>query len=124
MFTVGVTDSEVVVTFEGMGRLLAMRKRVSAPISSISDARTAPDAAGWIAGNIQVKKSWKGSYVHGRYAMGSLSKAGERSFWAIRTGDGAVEVTLSGHDFDRLVVEPDDPNGFLSELRERLGHDL
>ena len=116
MFTVDISATEVVVTFRGMGRLLAMRKRVSVPLSTISEAKAAPEAAAWMARNYPVKKSWKGSYVHGRYVMGSLSKDGERSFWAIRSGEGAVELTLDGHDFDRMIVQPDDPDEFLRRL--------
>ena len=124
MFTVDISDSEVAVTFRGTGRLLAMRKRVAVPLSSIEDARLAPEAGAWIARNYPVKKAWKGSYVHGRYAIGSLSKNGERSFWAIRSGDGAIELTLVGHDFDRMIVEPEDPAGLLSHLRNGSGDNL
>ena len=120
MFTIGISDSEVIVTFRGIGRRLAMRKGVSGPVSSLSDVRAAPDAAEWMARNYQIKKAWRGSYVHGRYAMGSLSKDGERSFWAIRSGGGAVELTLVGQDFDRLIVEPDAPGDFLKDLEDRL----
>lgn len=119
MFTVDIGETEITVTFEGTGRLLAMRKRVSVSLASVSEARAAPEAAEWLAHNYPVKKAWKGSYVHGRYAMGTLTKNGERSVWAIRSGEGAVELQLSDGDFERVVVEPEDPAAFLDELRRR-----
>jgi hypothetical protein len=123
MFAIDIRDTEITVTFRGTARLLAMRKRVEVPLTSIADARLAPEAAAWMARNIKVKKAWRGSYVHGRYAMGSLTKNDERSFWAIRSGEGAIELSLVAHDFDRVVLEPDDPNGFLDQVRARLGDD-
>lgn len=118
MFTISMDSEAIHVTFEGMGKLLAMRKSLSVPLSSIEGGGPIPKASARIP---RSKKSWKGSNVQGRFTLGSLNKKGERSFWAIRGGEQAVALTLEDFDYDKLIIEPEDRDAFLEELSKRLG---
>jgi hypothetical protein len=118
MFTISMDSEAIHITFVGMGKLLAMHKGLSVSLRSVEGGGPLPKESARIP---RSRKSWKGSNVQGRFTMGSLNKQGERSFWAIRSGDQAVALTLKDFDYDKLIIEPENRDAFLDELRKRLG---
>ena len=62
-----------------------------------------------------------GTHVPGLIIAGTYYRHGERVFWDVRDASKAVVVELDGHDYDRLVIEVEDPAAVVALLERAAG---
>ncbi len=59
-----------------------------------------------------------GTHVPGFLALGTFFRDGIRTFWSIRKGEVAVNITLSDFRYDRIVVEVEDPHETVTTINK------
>lgn len=116
MVDLKIKDDDLVVTMRGVGRLLALRHRVSVPVSAITGVRHDPHA---------VRGLWKGwripgTHVPGVLVAGTYYAGGRKAFWFASRAGRALVIDLEGHEFDRIVVEVPDPGAAITMLTRAL----
>lgn len=99
---------------KGLHQLWALRRRIEVPRSQVRAVRIDPEAArGW----------WKGlrlggTHLPGVIIAGTFYFRGLWIFFDVRNPERAVVVELEGHRYDRLVVEPAEPEVMVREISE------
>ena len=108
------------VHIQGWWRFWTFRRHISVPYASIMsvthDART--------AGNGPVGLRSPGTNLPGLILGGTYRKfwgdEHRTEFWARRQADKCITLNVWGHHFDALVIEVDDPEWEVRQIREVL----
>ena len=104
MAHVTIDDHTMTVHLEGLHRLWALRRRITASVDQVRGATVDPGAPTEPKG---VRAPGLGL---GRLAtIGTFHRDGERHFWDVTAGGTPVVVELEGHRYRRLVLDVDDP---------------
>jgi hypothetical protein len=104
MARVRVEGDRLVVELEGMHRLWALKRRVTVALAHVRGATVDP-------GIVHESKGRRGPGlgIPGGAAVGTFRRGGGKDFWDVGRGTRAVVVQLADDEWDRLVVEVDDP---------------
>jgi hypothetical protein len=109
------TDTHLTITLTGARRALGRRRPLSVPLAAITDVRADPAAARAFPG-----VRWGvASNIPGVVNVGSFRRGGRRDFWDVADPDRAIVIELDGARYDRLLLEVDDPEGAVAEVRAR-----
>jgi hypothetical protein len=104
------------VQVRGLDRLWAMRRRLDVPLASVRSARVDHTVARGLWKGV----SAPGTHIPGFIIAGTFYQDDERIFWDVHRPDRAVVIELSGHRYDRLVVEVGDPEGVVEMLESAI----
>jgi hypothetical protein len=105
MTKITIENGELVVEVEGFDKILAVRSRIAIAMAHVRGARIDPEAM----------RQWQGikmpgARIPGVVTAGTFYRHGEKVFWDIHGGGAdAIVIELDHGDFDRLIVEVDDP---------------
>jgi hypothetical protein len=120
MARVDFEHGDLVVTLEGLERLVAARADVRMPLAHVVDAYPAPERArGWLADMRQTQNT--GTHIPGLVKAGTFMTAEGPVFYAARDLRRAVAIDLEGERFRRLVIEPpaaESPQSCAQRVRE------
>ena len=105
MVDVTILGESLVVRVRGLGKLWALRSRVTVPLAAVRSVRHDPDAAGTLWPGWRVP----GTHFPGLITAGTYYWRGVKSFWSVKRKGNAVVIDLEGATFDRLVVDVADP---------------
>jgi hypothetical protein len=114
MTTITISDGHLIVDVEGFDKVLAVKSRISIALVHVVGARIDPDAT----------RQWQGikfpgARIPGVVTAGTFYRRGEKVFWDVHGGgDNAVVIELSHDDYDRLVVEVEDPAAVVDTINE------
>lgn len=105
MVDVTIQGTQLEVEVKGLHKLLALKGRVSVPLSKVRGARPDPFAA---------SSFWKGlrmpgTHIPGLIAAGTFYHQNQKTFWDVSRPEKALVIELEGAGYDRLVVEVADP---------------
>jgi hypothetical protein len=105
MTKITISGGQLVVEVEGFDKVLAVKSQITVDLAHVQGARIDTDAAHEWQG---VK--FPGSRIPGVVTAGTFYRRGEKVFWDVHGGgDNAVVIDLAHDDYDRLVVEVNDP---------------
>lgn len=102
----------LVVRMRGLGKLLALKRRVRVPLACVVDARV---ERGAVSG---LWKGWRipGTHIPGVIVAGTYYRDGGKAFWFARHGRDALVIDLRNAAYDQIVVETRDAEGMLNAL--------
>ena len=113
MVDVDIESGVLHVRVHGMDRVLSLRSELSIPLAHVRGAEPASDEARKISHGIRV-----GTNVPGIVTAGTFHQDGRKAFWDVHDPDRAVAILLEHDDFDRLIVDSEDPNGLITEIND------
>jgi hypothetical protein len=114
---VELTEDTLSIHVRGMDRLWALRSHLEIPLSHVSGAEAAQEAArGWWQG---IRSG--GTHVPGVITAGTFHQEGERVFWDVHDPEKAIVIGLRDERYARLVIEVEDPPGTVAAIEEALG---
>ena len=111
-----IMDGVLHLEVEGMDKFWALKSRLSIPLEHISSLRL----------DTEVVKEWwhgfrlPGSNIPGILTAGTFYQAGKRVFWDIHHPQEAVILSLNHESYDELVIEVENPESFVAEMRSQM----
>jgi hypothetical protein len=101
---------------EGLDKVWALKSQLSIPLRHITAIRVDDEI---------VKKWWHGIRLPGTHipfviTAGTFYQDGKRVFWDIHNPREAVVLSLDHETYNELVIEVDDPAGFVREVEEKI----
>lgn len=116
MAHIDITDQGLVVTLSGPRRLIGRFRPLTVPWHNVTEARPGFAEARRFPG-----VRWgMSSYIPGTLAVGSFRTLTTRDFWDVTKPADTIVVALTGHKYDRLVLQVDDPEAALAALARRI----
>lgn len=112
MARIDITDIGLTVTLIGARRVVGRIRPLTIPWHNVSDARLGSAEARRFPG-IRWGVS---SYIPGILALGSFRTLRTRDFWDVTKPVNAIVVELTGHKYDRLIIEVDDPQATVAAI--------
>jgi hypothetical protein len=114
-----IEDGNLVLRFGKRDAAFAFKRRISMPLTDISDVTTP-------ARNSVPRHGLRlpGTEIPGFIRAGSYGRGAKREFWDVRKGETVLVIDTTGAaPYARLVVEVDDPAGKAAWLRSKLGRE-
>lgn len=99
-----IAHGKLWIGLRGMNKVWAMRSELVIPLESVREVRVDPLPQALTAG-LRLPGTW----VPGLLVAGSYRRPGFRSFLAVRHGRAALVLELEDHEYDRVVVDVDEP---------------
>ena len=113
--SIDVNASSMTVTLRGLDVVWATRRRIVVPLGHIRGARHDAHAAShgpWLgAGRTDALLDYA-------VAAGPMLVHGRHEFWDVRDPRQAVAIDLAGEQYDRLVIEVDDPGAVVDAVND------
>ncbi|MHA6793235.1 hypothetical protein ACVGVM_06900 [Pseudonocardia bannensis] len=116
MPTAHVTSDKLEVTFSRGEKIAGLIRDVHVPLSAVRDAVVVPDGFAAARG---VRAP--GLAIPGVRKIGTWRRHGEKALVAVRRGEPAVRISLSGERYDTLLLGVADPAGLVARLGSRAG---
>ena len=119
MPNVSIQNNNLVVTMTGLRRIFTLRKELSFPLGSVKGVTHDPTISsdypsGW--------EKRKGTNVFRTYYGGTFRKNGEQIFWDVLKPENTIVVTLQDQEFQRLIIEVDDPKEAVQMIEQAINH--
>ncbi|MEU5153717.1 hypothetical protein [Glycomyces sp. NPDC021274] len=115
MAELACTETHLTIRLTGARRAFGRWRPLVIPLAAITAVRADPAAARAFPG-----ARWgKATNLPGVVNTGSFRRAGSRDFWDVANPDDAIVIELEGARYDRLILEVDDPERAVAELRAR-----
>lgn len=109
------TDTHLTVRLTGTRRAFGRWRPLVVPLAAITAVRADPAAA-----RVYPGLRWgKATNLPGVVNTGSFRRGGSRDFWDVANPEGAIVIELEGVRYDRLILEVEDPERAVAELRAR-----
>ncbi len=117
MVDLSIENDRLIVRVLGFSKLLALKSRISVPLSSVDRVNLDPNAA---------KGFWKGirfpgTHMPGLLVAGTYYRLGKKAFWNVRRGRTALVIDLKDASYDQLVVEVRDVDAAVAMFRDARG---
>lgn len=116
MAHIDITDTGLTVTVTGYRRALGRWRPLPVAWHHVVSARPAGKAARGLPG---ARWGWA-TTIPGVIHVGSFRHVGSRDSWDVARPASAIVIELTGHKYDRLIVEVDDPAAVLAAIGEHL----
>lgn len=115
MLEIELTGQTLIIHMRGIYRVLALRGRVECALANVR--AVAPDVAPALLA-LPLRSTHKvGTRLPGRLIIGSFgTRASGTNFYAIRTGERAITITLEHERYAALILEVEDPAGMASAI--------
>jgi hypothetical protein len=123
MVRIEIQPHELIIQFPGAKALLAMRSRLTIPLTHIVNVRMQPPEARFdetiVEGNRGI-----GTYIPGKIAVGSVYTRDGNAFYAVRDPERAVAIDLRDEPFSQVVVEveAEEPEVWVRRLVRAMRH--
>ena len=105
-----ISGGKLIVEFEGLEGLEAIKRRLEFSVSDIVSVTTGPHP--WIEGVRIGGTGLPGVIKEGRYVIDN-----RKVFFAMRHADKCVTVEFRNEDYDGIVIEVDDKEKVAEEIR-------
>ena len=115
MATVAVEGTDLVVTVKGLDKLWAFKSQIAIPLAHVRGITADPGIVAEPKG-----RRGPGAHIPGLVVAGTFVQDGEKIFWDVRDTSKAVVIELHAEDYQRLVVEVDDPRETVAQVEQAL----
>lgn len=113
MVNVSILSDRLRLDVEGWDKLWAFKDHLEVPLARIREVRADPAAArGFWHG-------WRllGTQVPGVITAGTYYEGGRTAFFAVHNPERAIVIELEGGEYQRLVIEVENPADVIAQLR-------
>ncbi|MGH9743116.1 MAG: hypothetical protein ACRD51_12300 [Candidatus Acidiferrum sp.] len=117
MVTAQIGNGILVLHVEGMDKFLALKSELSIPLEHITGVRL----------DEEIVKRWyhgirlPGTSIPGVITAGTFYQDGKRIFWDIHHPEQAVIISLAHEKYNELVIQVENPEMFVGNLRAAIG---
>ena len=117
MVKLSIGAGDLIIHIQGWSQLWILKRRVRVPLTAVQEVRrVSSPVAGW----------WKGLRMPGIHiprviVAGTFYRSTGRELWDVRRGNEALEISLTGAKYKRVVVDVEDPEANVAMLNEALG---
>lgn len=111
-----IAEETLTLEVEGADKLWALKSQLTIALRHITEVRA--DAS--------MAKKWyhgfkaPGTSIPGVITAGTFYKDGKRIFWDIHHPEKAVVISLKDEQYNELVIEVENPDVFVIELRQAI----
>ena len=116
MSRVNIEDNNLVITMQGVRKVLTLKSELSIPLANIVSVETCPSDE---RQNVFFK-GWRVGTEVGFYSGGTFYKSGNKAFYDLKRKEDAVIITLKDEDFDTLIIGVDDPQATAELIEEAI----
>ena len=118
MTKIEIVAGKLVLTVEGIDVVLAFKKSLEVPISHVRSATVGitKEAQARLDESIRLP----GAYMPGIAIAGRFYRHGDWIFWNVHKGEKAVTIEVEHDGYVSLVVEVEDPERTVREIRAAL----
>jgi hypothetical protein len=111
-----VKGEDLVITVEGIDKLLAFKGHVTIPLAHIVRVEQDPGPL------MPIRYSFFGigTIFAGRIQTGTFTQEGEKSFWDVHDIRKAILITLKDDEYAKLVIEVENPEETINTIQERI----
>lgn len=114
MIEIELAGQSLIIHMRGIYRFLALRRRVECDLAHVR--AVSPSVSPELLA-LPLRATYKvGSRLPGRLIIGSFGRGGDTHFYAIRTGERAITITLEHERYTALIVEVEDPAAMASAI--------
>jgi hypothetical protein len=114
MVNVSIERGRVRFHVEGWDRLWAFKTELEIPLEHIDGVRIDPEPArGWWHG-----VRMPGTEIPGVITAGTFYQSGGAVFFDVHDPERTIVLDLNHENYKRLVIEVEDPNATIRQLRE------
>jgi len=114
MSRVTIQDGNLVITMQGIRKVLTLKSELSIPLANVVGATTDPTVGK------ELFKGWRVGTELGFYSGGTFYKDGNKAFYDLKRKEDAVIITLKDEDFDTLIIGVEDPGTTASHIQSAL----
>jgi len=115
MAIVSIDGSNLTVVLQGLDKLWALKSRLTIPLAHVRGATADP-------GIVREPKGWRspGAHIPGLIVAGTFRQDGQKVFWDVHDRDKAVVIELRDDEYQRLVLEVEDPRAVVELIESAL----
>ena len=118
MVNYSIEPGKLIFEVEGMHKFWALRSRLEIPIQHVKDVYADPSPAmGWFQG-LKIA----GTDLPNIFRAGLFLQDGEKVFWDVRNPENTIVIELRDEKFVRLIVEVDDPEVAVSNIKKAISN--
>lgn len=117
MANVQIDSSNLVITMKGLRRFLTFKRELTFPLTSVRGVTHDPNISA------DYPSGWEkrvGTNIFNTYYGGTYKKDGDTVFWDVLRAENAVVITLNNEEFQRLIIEVDDPKSTVREIEHAM----
>jgi hypothetical protein len=110
---IDIDGATLTVRPRGLDVVWTTRRRITVPLEHVQGARIDPDVVRhgpWLGAG------YTDALLDYTVAAGPMFVQGRREFWDVHFPDRTVVVDLTGEQYERLVVDVDDPEATVAEI--------
>ena len=118
MTKIEIRGDQLVLTVQGIDVVLAFKKSLEVPLSHVTGAEVGITAEAQARLDESIRLP--GAYMPGIAIAGRFYRHGNWIFWNIHDGKKAITIDVKHDGYVSLVVEVDDPQKTVLEIREAI----
>jgi hypothetical protein len=116
--SIDIDETALTVRPRGLDVVWTTRRRIIVPLEHVRGARIDPDVVRhgpWLGAG------YTDALLDYAVAAGSMFVHGHREFWDVHFPERSVVVDLTGEQYERLVIDVDDPEATVAEINAAVG---
>jgi hypothetical protein len=115
---IDIDETAITVRPRGLDVVWTTRRRIRVPLEHVLGARIDPDVVRhgpWLGAG------YTDALLDYTVAAGPMVVHGHREFWDVHFPERSVVVDLADEQFERLVIDVDDPEATVAEINAAVG---
>ena len=117
MAQIRIDNDNLILTMHGLRRVLALTSELTFPLSSVRGVTYDPNIQADYPSGLEKRK---GTNIFNTYYGGRFKQDGDTIFWDVRKPEKTVVITLDDDEYQRLIVEVDDPHETVKMIEEAI----
>lgn len=117
MTSLTFNDKQLIITIEGVDKLLAFKGEVKIPLSHITHVQVNHEGLM----DFRAATFGIGTIFAGRIQTGTFTENGQKSFWDVHDIQKTILLTLQDDDYTKVVVEVVNPEKAVQAIQEKIG---
>lgn len=116
MTSLTCTDNELVITVEGIDKLLAFKGEVKLELAHIKNVEVNHEGLM----DFKTATFGIGTIFAGKIQAGTFKENGEKSFWDVHDITKTILLTLEDDVYSKVIIEVEDPEEAVAKIKASL----
>ena len=116
MSRVTIQNNHLLITMQGVRKVLTLKSELSIPLSNVVEVTACPSEER----KMTLFKGWRVGTEVLFYSGGTFYKDGNKAFYDLKRKEDAVIITLKDEDIDTLIIGVDDPAATTEYIQKAL----